>query len=118
MANRLVSKEQVTQVLLKGGKVHYDLWEAKAFLYEFETTTQTYKELGTIRFDTYLRLNFNESSMKLPLDDPNASPFRKLKRYDAWCGYDEFTLREQFLKFYEISDVDTQKALAKCLWRN
>ena len=114
----VVNKEQVTRTLFAGGKIHYDLWEAKPYLYEYDNATQSFKLVGTIQFNTYLKLNLAEDTMKLPLSDPKSSPFCKLKRYDAWCGYDEFTLRPEFVKFYGFaSDDKTRKMLEQSIWR-
>ena len=97
---KVVSKKQIEEVLFEGGYVRWysGPW-AKA-----ELLNNKREVVGTIRFDTYIKLDLREENMKMPafvetqdgsnsLINDAASPFWRLKRWDAWQGYDDYQLR-------------------------
>lgn len=124
MQNRtkVVTKDQITKVLFEGGKVRWTHWDAKATLFALDKQTNKYVELGTIRFDTYIQLDLREIEMKLPLwnDDytlnDKASPFERLRRPDAWCGYDDFQLKAKVLELTK-QGTDYAKYYRERIWR-
>lgn len=122
MKQRVVKKEEVTKVLFEGGKIRWAHWNAKATLLGLDKRTNQYVELGTIRFDTYLQLDLREVNMKLPFYDDDyklnieCSPFERLKRPDAWCGYDEYQLKPKVLELYK-QGTDFARYFKERIWR-
>lgn len=109
---RVIRKSKIVPTLLAGGYIRYEQIDAKPSLYDASNNC-----LGVIRFDTFLQLDLREIEMKLPLSDANTSPFYRLKRYDAWCGYDTYKLKEQFVAVYNSCNEDFKKFLISKIWR-
>lgn len=113
MKQKVVTKKEIEQTLLAGGFIRWIQWDAKA-----ELLDNTREVVGTIRFDTYIKLDLREINMKMPLFDTEgnandeASPFYRLKRWDPWCGYDLFQLRVP-----EEQLTSCQKYYLKRMWR-
>ena len=103
MSQKVVKKDEITRVLFEGGKIHWDILDSRATLWELDKQTNQYVELGTIRFDTYLQLDISDSAMKLPFYDEDhklnvkCSPFEKVKSTNAWYPIDEYRLKSKVL---------------------
>lgn len=119
---KVVTKDQIAKVLFEGGRLRRTHWDAKVTLLALDTQTNKYIELGTVRFDTYLQLDLREIEMKLPLwnndytINEEASPFERLRRYDPWCGYDEYQLKPKVLELMAQGN-DFAKYFKARIWR-
>ena len=111
---RVVTKSEIEQVLFDGGKIRWTHCDAKASL-----LTRSGAEVGTIRFNTYLQLALREVEMKVPFYNPDGtintkcSPFTRLRRPDAWCGYDDFQLKQVVVEKFKDNPY-----FRKRIWRN
>ena len=114
---RVVTKNEIEQVLFDGGKIRWTHCDAKASL-----LTRSGAEVGTIRFNTYLQLDIREVEMKLPFYNAdgtintNCSPFNRLRRPDAWCGYDDFQLKAIVLT-KSAESAELKKYFKERIWR-